>query len=248
MEITQKQPFYPLPVFESNYISMKKVGILLVLVLAAFGVFAQQSETRSLDKFNGIRVGEAIDVYLKKGDKESAKVEVDGVKLSDVLTEVAGSYLRIHMRSGNYRGQRSVKVYVTYVSIEKINASSASTVISEGTMKATSLDLGASSAANIELIVEAETVTADVGSAADIRIEGKAKNLRIEASSAGTVDAYDLECENVEASASSAGSARVNVSKSIDARASSGGSIRYRGNPTNTNTGSSSGGSVKKTS
>ncbi len=27
--------------------------------------------------------GEAIDVYLKKGDKESAKVEVDGVNLNE---------------------------------------------------------------------------------------------------------------------------------------------------------------------
>jgi hypothetical protein len=36
------------------------------------------------------------------------------------------------------------------------------------------------------------------------------------------------------------------ASKEIDAHASSGGDVRYRGNPSRTNTGSSSGGSVKK--
>lgn len=241
------QPFYRPQVFESKYFYMKQVGILLILVLIACSTFAQQTETRSLEKFSGVRVGEAIDLYLKKGDKESAKVEVEGVKLTDVITEISGNYLRVHMRSGNYQGRRTVKVYVTYVSnIERIGASSAASVFSEGLIKTNTLDISANSAANVELSVEAETVRVDVGSAGDVTIEGKAKNFSVEASSAGSVDAYNFECEKVEATVSSAGSAKVNVTKSLDAEASSGGSVRYRGNPTNTNTDSSSGGSVKK--
>ena len=78
-------------------------------------------------------------------------------------------------------------------------------------------------------------------------LEGKVKSLEIEASSAGDIDAYRLESEKVYARTSSAGSAKVNVTKELEAHASSGGSIRYRGNPVKTNTDSSSGGSVKKT-
>ncbi|HMJ67536.1 MAG TPA: head GIN domain-containing protein [Cyclobacteriaceae bacterium] len=225
---------------------MKKVGILVLFVLTACGAIAQESETRALAAFRGIRVGEAIDLYLKKGDKESAKVEVENVKLSDVVTEVSGSYLRIHMRSGNYHGRRTVKVYLTYVTLEKLSASSASSVFSEGIVKTPSLDLAVASAANVELQLEAGDVTVDVASAGDITLEGKAKNLSIEASSAGSVDAYNFECEKVEATVSSAGSAKINVTKTLDANASSGGSIRYRGNPGSTNTDSSSGGSVKR--
>jgi hypothetical protein len=227
---------------------MKKVGILFILVLTVCAAFGQDSETRQLDKFNGIKVGEAIDLYIKKGDKESAKVEVEGVSLSDVLTEVSGNFLRVHMRSGNYHGHRKVKVSVTYVSLERVNASSASSVFGEGTLKTRTLDLSASSAANIELSIEVDELSADVGSAGDITIEGKAKNFTLEASSAGSIDAYNLECERVDARVSSAGSAKINVSKELDAKASSGGSIRYRGNPSNSNTDASSGGSVKKSS
>jgi Putative auto-transporter adhesin, head GIN domain len=225
---------------------MKQVGIIILFVIVAFGAFAQESETRQVGSFRGLRVGEAIDVYIKKGDKESVKVEVENVRLSDVLTEVAGSNLRIHMRDGNYRGKRIVKVYVTYVSLERISASSASSVFSEGTVKAGTLDITAASAANIELSLDADNVTVDVASAGDITLEGKSRSLSVEASSAGSVDAYNLECERVDAVVSSAGSAKVNVTKSLNAEASSGGSIRYRGNPTNTNTDSSSGGSVKR--
>jgi hypothetical protein len=225
---------------------MKKVGILVLFVLTACGAIAQESETRQLASFRGVRVGEAIDLYLKKGDKESAKVEVENVNLSDVVTEVSGNYLRIHMRQGNYHGRRTVKVYLTYVTLEKLSASSASNVFSEGTMKTPRLDVAVASAANVELQLESDDVTVDVASAGDITLEGKAKNLSIEASSAGSVDAYNFECEKVEATVSSAGSAKINVTKTLNAEASSGGSIRYRGNPSSTNTDSSSGGSVKK--
>lgn len=248
MTITPKQPSVKPRVFESNNILMKQVGILFIFILTVCSAFAQESETRQLGKFTAIRVGEAIDLYLRKGDKESAKVEVENVKLSEVLTEISGSQLRIHMRQGNYQNRRSVKVTVTYVSINKIGASSASNVFGENTISAKTLDISASSAANIELNVEADEVYVDVGSAADITLEGKARKFRVEAGSAGSVDAYSFECEIVDASVSSAGSAKINVTKELDAEASSGGSIRYRGNPTNTNTDSSSGGSVKKSS
>jgi hypothetical protein len=218
---------------------------ILVCFFCSTG-FAQQSETRSVGSFKGVKVGEAIDVYLKKGEKESVKVEATGVSLSDVITEITGGYLRVHMRDGNYRNQRSVKVYVTYVNIDRISSSSAANVFSEGTIKASSMEINASSAASVEISLDAETVSIDVSSAGDATLEGTAKSLRVEASSAGSVDAYNLNCDEVDASVSSAGSAKVSVSKALDAHASSGGSIRYRGNPTKTNTNASSGGSVKK--
>jgi Putative auto-transporter adhesin, head GIN domain len=151
------------------------------------------------------------------------------------------------MRDSNHGGKRSVKVYVTYVLLEKISASSASNVFSEGVIKSGTLGISASSGASIEVKLESDVVNVEVSSAGDAVLEGKAKTVEIEASSAGVVDAYNLESEKVAATASSGGEARINVTHALDAHASSGGSIRYRGNPLKTNTESSSGGSVKKT-
>ena len=74
----------------------------------------------------------------------------------------------------------------------------------------------------------------------------KPNRLNIDASSAGQIDAYDLEAQKVTAEASSAGSLKINVINELVARASSGGNIRYHGNPDKFITDSSSGGSVKK--
>lgn len=224
---------------------MRLIVFIGVFLITAAQVTAQSIETRSVGSFSGIKAAEAIDVYLKKGDKESVRVEVTGTKLSDVITEVSGSYLKIHMENGNYR-KTNVKVYVTYVKLEKLYASSASNVFSEGPIKTSTMDISVSSAATVEVSLDAGDVSADVSSAGDIVLEGKCRSLEAEASSAGDIDAYRLESENVRARASSAGSIKLTATKELDARASSGGDVRYRGNPMKTNTDSSSGGSVKK--
>ena len=224
---------------------MKKFVFIALFVLHLSPVFSQQSEVRQISSFKGVKAGEAIDVYLKKGDREQVKVEISGTALSNVLTEVSGSYLRIHMKDGNYRN-RDVKVYVTYVTLEKISASSAANIFSENVIKADEMEISASSAASVEVSLDTQSLLIEVSSAGDITLEGKTKNLKAEAASAGDIDAYNLVSENVEVSASSAGSAKVTVSKEFQANASSAGSIRYRGTPTKTNTHSSSGGSVKK--
>jgi len=225
---------------------MKK-SIVGLLWLVSLPVWAQQSETRSLGSFHGIKVSQAIDAYLKKGDKESARVEVTGGSLSDVITEVEGSSLRIKMRDGHHFWNKvKVKVYVTYVNLDKISASSASSVFSEGVIKTDHIDIGASSAATIEVSLDANATMVDTSSAGEVVLEGKSPKLEVEASSAGDVDAYKLESETVVAKVSSGGEAKLSVSKDLEANASSGGDIRYRGNPTRTNTHSSSGGSVKK--
>jgi hypothetical protein len=108
------------------------------------------------------------------------------------------------------------------------------------------LEVSASSAANVEINVDAGSIRASASSAGEVELDGKAESFEGDASSAGEIDAYDLVAKRVEVDASSAGSIKITATDELDARASSGGSIRYRGNPNKSITNSTSGGSVKK--
>lgn len=227
---------------------MKQYLVLALIACLTGNAWAQKTETRSIGSFSGISVSEGIDVFLQKGNKESLRVEVgDDMSLEDVITEISGTYLKIHLSRSNIR-KVNVKVYVTYVNLEKLIASSAGGIYSHETIQAGDIEINASSAASIELKINARNIKASASSAADLEFSGKAQSLRVHASSGGEVDAYDLDAENVEVEASSGGAAKVSVSQSLRANASSGGSIRYRGNPDKSITNSSSGGSVKKSS
>src|SRR5690348_1574541 len=137
---------------------MKKVLIAVFVAITGFAN-AQQTENRSVNSFKGVKVAEGIDVYLKKGEKEAVRVEVTGIKTGDVITEVSGDYLKIHMQEGRYR-DRTVKVYVTYVEVNKLSASSASNIFADGVIKTKALTLNASSAGTIDIQIEVDELEA----------------------------------------------------------------------------------------
>jgi hypothetical protein len=219
--------------------------IVVCLILFSISAKAQDQETRNLSSFTGIKAAEGVDVYLKKGSQHQARIETTGTSTANVLTEVSGGYLKIHMKEGSYRS-RTVKVYVSYVDLDKIIASSGANIFTEDVIKSDNIYLSASSGADIEAKVNCNEAKLEVSSGADILVEGKAKRTVATASSGGSIDAYSLDAEVGVGRASSAGSIKLSISKEIEANASSGGSIRYRGNPGKANTNSSSGGSVKK--
>jgi len=228
---------------------MKKYLAIILISYTATISYAQQTETRTIGSFTGVKATEAIDVYLKKGDKESVRIEVSNGSTKDVLTELSGSYLKVHLKDREDRNRpkdMEVKVYVTYVRLEKLSASAAGTIFTEGTIKASSMEISASSAGTIEVSLDVESVTVSSSSAADVELKGKARGMVLDASTAGQIDAYDIQSENAKASASTGGSVKLSVEKELTAHASTGGSIRYRGNPDKSITDSSTGGSVKK--
>ena len=246
------QPRVSTLVFPLNSVKHKamkqisKIFFSLLFMSLTFLVHAQ-SESRSVGSFDAISVSTGIDVYLTQGNTESVKVKVDGVDLEDVVTEVSGGRLEIHMKRGKFKSI-DVKVYVTFKTLNNISVSSAGSVYSEDKLKFDNLEISASSAGEIEMEMEANSLDIHVSSSAEVELKGKTNQMVAKVSSAGELDAFDLNAKIVDVHASSAGEAKVSASAELEAHASSAGEVRYRGNPQKANTGSSSGGSIKKSS
>ncbi len=77
----------------------KSLLITLLGIFVAAATFAQ-SETRSLSSFSSVSAHEGINVYIEKGGNEEARVVINGgnVDLDEVLTEVSGGRLKIHLK------------------------------------------------------------------------------------------------------------------------------------------------------
>ncbi len=224
---------------------MKRIFTALLSVAITFIAAGQRGETRSLSSFSAISVGEAIDVEITPGNKEEAIVEVSGTNPDNVITEVFGDRLKIHMARGNWRNV-DVKVYVTYKEIDEIDVSSAADLVTNGVLRSKELEVEVSSAGDAELEIDVEELEVRVSSAGDLSISGRTKEQYVRVSSSGDYDGYDLESEYAEVDASSSGDARVNVSDKLDADASSSGSVYYKGDPSKVYADSSSGGRVRK--
>jgi len=224
---------------------MKKSLVYLFLFAFSTSVFAQSGATRKLDKFTSISVSEGIDVNLVKGSSHKAEITVKNIDLEDVLTEVSGSTLKIHL-DGNNHNNVDVTVDLTFVALESVKASSAADVKSSSVIEATDFKVSASSAADITLALKVNTLEVSASSAADITLSGSAGSQTVEVSSAADYKAFELKSKTANVSASSAADAKVSASESLDASASSGASVKYKGNPAKLRERSSSGGDVRE--
>jgi uncharacterized protein YxeA len=198
---------------------------------------------RTVSSFDGIRVSSGIDVYLKQGDNESLTVEADENLHEYIKTEVSGGILHVFTEA-NIREAKMKRVYVTMKEIRSLKTSSAGDILSETPIKAGDLELGASSAGNIKIEVNAKDIRVDISSSGNVQLTGEAESLNADLSSAGDLEAYELKVKEADINASSAGDAHVNVSEKLVARASSAGDITYQGNPKYVDSHSSSAGGI----
>lgn len=212
------------------------VLLFISLVLAHSGLFAQDTETRSLGSFDGISVSQSIDAELIKGNTNEATITVRNVDLDDVITEIEGGVLKLKMAkkwNNNWGGKKKkVQIVLTYADYPNyISASSSADVISRGKIITESLEVNASSSADLILEVDVDQLESSVSSSADIEISGSADEAYVKVTSSADFLGKRLSTKIADLSASSSGDIELRVSDELSAKASSSGDITYYGNP-----------------
>jgi hypothetical protein len=236
---------------------MKKIfaGIfLMALVLCAAAqktiVNDANAEKREVSAFSGISVSSAINIYISQGDEDGVAVSASEIKYRDrIKTEVKDGILSIsynnegmHWASGN----KKLKAYISFKSINKLTASGACDVFVNGVLKADKLDLRLSGASDMKGVVDIENLDASIAGASDMTISGKVGSLHIDANGASDLKSYDLVVQNCDAEASGASDIRITVEKELNARASGASDIIIRGNGVIKKSSKSGASSIKK--
>lgn len=237
---------------------MKKIFFALFTLLSVH-LFAQDvvvndanAVKRTLSSgFNAIKVSDGIDLMLTQGSEESLAVSASEPKyLEKLKSEIVDGTLKIYYDNAgmiwNSNEKRKLKAYVSFKTLEKLQASSGANVKSSTILHVSKLELKFSSGALFSSEVNITQLTASQDSGAEIIITGKTSELTVEASSGAIFKGYELISDYCKAKSSSGGSIRINVEKELNAKASSGGGIHYKGNGVIKEVDISSGGSVKK--
>ncbi|MFA8437108.1 MAG: head GIN domain-containing protein [Marinifilaceae bacterium] len=203
------------------------------------------TQNREIGSFKRIATGNGLDVYLIQGDKEGVTVEADENLMDIIITEVRGNELIVKTKE-NIRMASSRKVYVTFIKLEELDASSGSDVVSKEKLNLDFLDIEVSSGADVKLMVNAREMYCSVSSGADAVLSGKVETFFARASSGSDLRARDLKARFCEAKASSGGDVSVYAVERLKASASSGGDVNYYGNPKEVDRSESSGGDVSR--
>ncbi|OOV18489.1 head GIN domain-containing protein [Flavobacterium sp. LM4] len=195
--------------------------------------------------FKKVSVSNAIDLVIIQSDSTEITVEADDNLQKDIITKVENGTLIIKCKYSSF-GDVTKRVTVKMPVINKLEASSASTIQTERVILGEDIALEASSAATINIEIESDNITCDSGSGSTINIEGKALKIKASASSGASINAQQMQANDVVAEASSGGSVHVHPIVNLKAEASSGGSINYDSSPKTIEKTENSGGSVSR--
>jgi hypothetical protein len=224
---------------------------LLLLALGFGSVQAQNkgngnviTQERQVPEFTAIKVGCAINLILTQGETQSVKVQTDENLQDRIITKVSGGTL--NLSCGDIKNPTKMDVLVTTPNLTKLDASGASKVTGENTLKSEEFGLyvsGAakvtlnletgtltnetSGAANCDLTVTAKTMNSEISGAGNMKLTGTAEKHNTEVSGAGTLRALEFVTDQTYAEVSGAGNARVMARNQLKTDLSGAGTVTY---------------------
>lgn len=218
----------------------------LIAILFSFQSYGQTSEeTRKLAAFNGIKISNGIEAEFEKGDRHEIHITASGLDLDKVETNVSNRQLELKLARGNFRST-SVRVRITYVDIDQIEASSSSRVFVKDVIESKNVKISASTSSYVEAKVNSANLHLDAASNAKIFINGTTESLNLRAVTSAEVNGKDLEVKSVDLVANTAAKAEIRVKESIKGSAATAAKVYYIGNPNMVDVKTSTAGTIEQ--
>jgi len=220
---------------------MKRIIFFLAGWLSLGSVLAQKTiindpnaEVRVVKGYHGIDVSSAIDLYMSQGDQETVAVSAAEIKWRDrIRTEVVDGILKIWVDSKGFSwssGNKKMKAYVSFTTLDKLVASGASNVYVDGVISSGVLDIILSGASDFKGAIKVSELRLNQSGASDAHITGTVEGLTsIHSSGASDVKGYELVTGSCNANLSGASDVRITVNKELSVSASGASSLYYKG-------------------
>ncbi len=238
---------------------MKKLIFAFLLVIAGSGVVFSQKmlndpnvEKRVIGSFHGIEVGTGVELWLTEGNLEEIAVSVSTPEFRNKLvTKVENGILKIHYESkvgsiNRTKEDKHLKAYVSYKSLDMLNATTGSQVKINGVLKAATLDMVANTGALLNGEVNIGSLKLKQNTGSKVTLTGKADKLNVEGDTGSKFKGDDLDVSSCIVSVNTGAQVIVNAEKEIQAKANTGGLVKYKGSATIIDIKTHTGGSVTK--
>lgn len=183
------------------------------------------TEERKLDSFNEIETSGAFELYIEVGKEPGLKITFDDNLIDIIETRVRGKTLKIDNEE-SYSSDHLCKIEITVPSLEAL------ALYGSGDVEIVNLD--------------GDVFEGTIAGSGNLIIQGKVREVELQISGSGEIDAQSLIAEEAFVKISGSGDVKVFAEENFDGRVSGSGSIYYYGEPKSLSTNVSGSGRIKK--
>ncbi len=230
-----------LPVRIEEKVFMKQFIMLLAMAGILDSTIAQKTindpnaAERKVTSFHAIHVQNGIDLYLTQGNEEAVAVSASEAEYRNkIITEVVNGILKIYYKhEDGFRidwGNKKMKAYVSFKTLDGLDASGGSDVFAEEGINANQLAMSLSGGSDFRGKISGTDIKMEASGGSDIYVSGKANSLNVSASGGSDVHAFDFVTDNCSVEASGGSDIFITANKELNVSASGGSDVHYKGN------------------
>ncbi len=238
---------------------MKKLILFFLLTAIITGAaFTQKTindpnaEKRNVDGFHGIEVATGIKLVLTEGSSEEVAVSASTTEFRDkIVTKVENGILKIYyenkLHSMNSRKEKKeLKAWVSYKTLDRLNANTGAQVEIEGILNAASLKMNVNTGATVRGLVNIDELEVSQNTGSVVTFTGNAGKLDAEGNTGSIFKGIDLITNNCKVTASTGAGIYITAQKELNIKANTGGYVKYKGDAGIREIRTNTGGSVSK--
>lgn len=237
---------------------MKRILLSLLFTAGFSGIlFAQKTindanaEKRNVGSFHGVEVATGIKLVLSQGNTEDVAVSASTTEFRDnIVTKVENGILKIHynyeLKINKNKEKKELKAYVSYKTLDFLEANTGADVEIEGVLKSPSLKMKANTGGLINGDINITELDVNQNTGSVITISGETGKLEVEGSTGSIFRGSDLKTTECNATASTGAGIYITVQKELNVKANTGGYIKYKGDAGIREIKTNTGGSVSR--
>lgn len=206
---------------------------------------------RNVTSFHAIQVSDGIDLYLTQGNEAVAVSASSEEYRNKIITKVENGVLKIyyeHAINFSWGNNRKMKAYVSFKTLDGLNASGGSDVYAEDGISTNDLSAHFSGGSDFRGKITGNNLKIEASGGSDVYVSGKASSLNVSVSGGSDFHGYDLVTDNCNIEASGGSDVYITANKEINVSASGGSDVHYKGSGTIRNMNTSGSSSIKRTS
>jgi len=232
---------------------------LLLFTGAGFSALLSQktisdpyAQKRNVSDFHGINVGTGIKLILTEGTTEDVVVSADKTEHRDkIVTEVNGGILKIYYENkfgaaNTRKEKKELKAYVSYKTLDQLDANTGAEVTVEGTINSSSLKMRVNTGATIHGTIKTNDLEVDQNTGSIITLSGEAGKINVHGDTGSMFKGIDLKTDNCSVTATTGAGVYITVQKELTVRANTGGFVKYKGDVTVREIKTNTGGAVSR--
>ena len=209
--------------------------VLSVCLLTCTTLFAQSTESRSVDQFTGISVSGNMETTVRQGPQR-VEITADRATLERIETRVKNGRLYIEMRNENWGGKKykkssAAKITITVPRLDYIGYNGSGSLTTTDRFAAETLEIEFNGSGKLTADVEARELSVGQNGSGHLRISGETQRLQVKKNGSGSLDAPQLSANTVKVNSNGSGNTRLHAARELHVEANGSGNVHYSGNP-----------------